>query len=157
MEVSMTNEREMAKTFREEQKARLEAIYAPMTEEVELPSGGAFYASGAKTVTIKPMTAKEEDILSNEKLLRSGKAFDELIKSCVVNWNGIQFNELLVGDKNTIQIAIRVISLGADYNEIPIICPHCQTKVVKDINLTQDLKLKYLNGTPDKPGQNLFS
>jgi len=139
----MSQERSLAQAKREEQLQKIHSIYAPMTEEIELPSGGRFYASGASSVKVKPITAKEEDILSNQRLLRSGKAFDELMKSCVVEWNGIQFNELLVGDKNTILMAIRVISLGEDY-DVELTCPHCEKKSPLNISLKEDLSIKRL-------------
>lgn len=153
----MSKEREMALALREEQKNKLNSIYSIMTEEIELPSKGLFYKSKAKSVVIKPMTAQEEDILSNEKLIKSGQAFDQLIKSCIVEWNGIEFDELLIGDKNTIQIAIRVISLGDSYDNIEIVCPHCESKATRNISLKGDLSLKYITGNPIEPFKNLFS
>lgn len=147
--------REMATALREEHKEKLQAIYAPMTEEIDLPSGGQFYKSGASTVKIKPMTAKEEDILSNDRLIKSGRVFDELIKSCVVDWNGIEFNELFVGDKNTILIAIRVISLGDNY-DVDVTCPSCSYKNKISVSLLSDLGHKKLQVEPVKIGVNEF-
>lgn len=88
------------------------------TEKVELPSKGLLYpkdsplASGV--VEMKYMTAKEEDILTNQNYLRDGTAVDRLLKSLIVNKN-INFNDLLLGDKNAIMVAARVLSYGKDY------------------------------------------
>ena len=56
------------------------------TEFVELPSKGAYYPeghalSGADTIEIKQMTAKEEDILTSRSLLRKGVALDRVIEA----------------------------------------------------------------------------
>lgn len=88
------------------------------TEKVELPSKGLLYpkdsplASGV--VEMKYMTAKEEDILTNQNYLRDGTAVDRLLKSLIVDKN-IDFNDLLLGDKNAIMVAARVLSYGKDY------------------------------------------
>jgi hypothetical protein len=88
------------------------------TETVELPSKGLFYpedsplASG--TVEMKYMTAKEEDILTNTNYLAKGIAIDKLLESLLVD-KSINYNELLIGDKNAIMLAARILSYGKDY------------------------------------------
>ena len=153
----MPNEtvRTIAQARSEEHLQKINSIYSVMTETVDLPSQGKFYSCGATSVNIKPMSAKEEDLLSNERLLKSGKAFDELIKSCVVNWNGIEFNELLIGDKNAILVAIRVISLGDEY-EVGVTCPSCFEKSSLNISLKQDLGIK-LSDIELENNENQFS
>ena len=87
------------------------------TEVVDLPSKGLLYpedhplASGQ--VEIKYMTAKEEDILTNQNYLAKGIVVDKLLESLVVT--EFDFNDLLVGDKNAILIAARVLGYGKDY------------------------------------------
>jgi len=87
------------------------------TEVVELPSQGKIYppesplASGK--VEMKYMTAKEEDILTNQNLIRSGEVIDRLLKSLIVS--KINYEDLLIGDKNAIMIAARILSYGASY------------------------------------------
>ena len=89
------------------------------TETVELPSKGLLYpadsplASG--TIEMKYMTAKEEDILTNTNYIQKGVVIDKLLQSLIVT-RGINYNELLVGDKNAIMIAARILSYGKDYN-----------------------------------------
>ena len=148
--------RSIAQAKHEEHLEKINSIYKIMTETIDLPSEGKFYNSGAKTVDIKPITAKEEDILSNERLLRSGKAFDELIKSCVVNWNGINFDDLLVGDKNAILIAIRIISLGDEYG-VNVTCPNCMNKSDLAISLKEDLGIKLSELQTNANNENTFN
>ena len=55
------------------------------TDFIDLPSEGQYYPPdsplyGKKTLEIKHMTAKEEDILTSESLLRKGIAIDRLLK-----------------------------------------------------------------------------
>lgn len=89
------------------------------TETVELPSKGLLYpedsplASG--TIEMKYMTAKEEDILSNTNYLANGTAIDKLLKSLIIT-EGVDYNSLLLGDKNAIMLAARILSYGKDYD-----------------------------------------
>jgi len=87
------------------------------TENVELPSKGLLYpvenplSSG--TIEMKYMTAKEEDILSNQNYIRQGVVFDKLLSSLIVS--KINYDDLTIGDKNAVLIAARVLGYGKDY------------------------------------------
>ena len=63
---------------------------------------------------MKYMTAREEDILTNQNYIQKGTVIDELLKSLIVT-KGVDYNDLLVGDKNAIMVAARVLGYGADY------------------------------------------
>jgi hypothetical protein len=150
----MPEERKIAQAMAEEKENRLKDFMTFMEEEVPLPSGGATYSSGASFVTIRPMRGIEEDILTNQRLVRNGKAFDMILSNCVTNWNGINQDELLFGDMNALFIAIRSISYGSDYN-IEITCPECSHKDNIELSLT-DFSNKMLGENPITVGQNLF-
>lgn len=87
------------------------------TETIELPSKGLIYPSdnplSSGTVEIKYMTAKEEDILTNQSYIQNGTVFDKLFKSLIVS--DINYNDLLLGDKNAILVAARILGYGAEY------------------------------------------
>jgi len=87
------------------------------TETVELPSKGLLYPEGSElakgTVEIKYMTAKEEDILTNQSYIKNGTVLDKLLKSLIVS--KINFDDLLIGDKNAIMIASRILGYGSEY------------------------------------------
>jgi hypothetical protein len=87
------------------------------TETVELPSKGLLYPEDSElakgVVEIKYMTAKEEDILTNQSYIKNGTVLDKLIKSLIVS--KINYDDLLVGDKNAIMIAARILGYGAEY------------------------------------------
>ena len=87
------------------------------TEHVELPSKGLLYPEGhplsSGVVEMKYMTAKEEDILTNLNYVKQGIVIDKLLQSLLVT--KFDYSDLLVGDKNAIMIAARVLGYGKDY------------------------------------------
>ena len=87
------------------------------TEIVELPSKGLIYPTTSPLskgeVEMKYMTAKEEDILTNQNYINKGIVLDELIKSLIIS--EVNYNDLCVGDKNALLVAARVLGYGKDY------------------------------------------
>jgi hypothetical protein len=63
---------------------------------------------------MKYMTAKEEDILTNQSYIKNGTVLDKLLKSLIVS--KINFDDLLIGDKNAIMVAARILGYGSDYS-----------------------------------------
>jgi hypothetical protein len=88
------------------------------TEIVDLPSKGLVYPEGHPlrkgNVEIKYMTAREEDILASQSLIKKGVVLDKLFESVVVE-KGVEINDIFIGDKNAILLATRVMGYGADY------------------------------------------
>jgi hypothetical protein len=88
------------------------------TELITLPSNGLCYPESNPLsrgeVTIKLMTAKEEDILTSANLIKKGLQLDKLLESIVVE-PGVNVNDLLIGDKNAILVASRMLAFGPDY------------------------------------------
>lgn len=88
------------------------------TETVTLPSKGLLYPETSPLakgeIEMKYMTAKEEDILSNSNYIRQGTVIDKLLQALIVT--PIDYNELLIGDKNAILVAARILGYGKDYN-----------------------------------------
>ena len=87
------------------------------TEEVTLPSKGLLYPEGSPlrkgVIEMKYMTAREEDILSNQNLIENGTVIDKLLESLIIT--SINYDELLLGDKNAVLIAARILGYGKDY------------------------------------------
>jgi hypothetical protein len=85
---------------------------------VELPSKGYFYADGhplsSGKVEVKYMTAKEEDILTSQNLIQQGIVLDKLLQSLVVD-KSIKLDDMLIGDKNALMVAARVLGYGKEY------------------------------------------
>ena len=80
------------------------------------------------------MTAKEEDILASQNLIKQGVVIDKLLQSLIVT--KINYNDLLTVDKNAIFIAARILAYGEDY-EVEITCPACGEKHKHTIDLQQ--------------------
>lgn len=88
------------------------------TETIDLPSKGLMYSKdnplSKGKIEMKYMTAKEEDILTNQNYIKQGVVIDKLLKSLIVN-KDINYNDLLIGDKNAVMVAARILSYGKDY------------------------------------------
>ena len=94
------------------------ADYKFPTEVVDLPSKGYFYIDGhplsSGKVEVKYMTAKEEDILTSQNLIKQGTVIDILLQALIVD-KTINVHDLLVGDKNAIMVAARILGYGKEY------------------------------------------
>ena len=88
------------------------------TEEISLPSKGIVYPKdnplSSGKIEIKYMTAKEEDILSNQSYIQKGVVLDKLLRSLIVN-KGVNLDDLVVGDKNAVFVAARILGYGKNY------------------------------------------
>ena len=61
------------------------------------------------------MTAKEEDILTSQNLIKQGTVIDILLQSLIVD-KTVKVEDLLIGDKNAIMVAARILGYGKDYD-----------------------------------------
>ena len=105
------------------------------TDFVELPSNGVFYPvghilHGQQQVEIKHMTAKEEDILTSQALIKKGIAVDKMLQSIVAD-KRLNVDNILSCDRSAMMVAARVTGYGEDYS-FSINCPSCNTK--NDVN-----------------------
>lgn len=121
------------------------------TEIIELPSKGLVYPEdnplSSGKIEMKYMTAKEEDILSNQSYIQKGVVLDKLLQSLIVS--KINYQDLIVGDKNAIMIAARVLGYGKDYE-----FEYKGEKVTVDLSLLDN---KPFDETSISQGQNEFS
>ena len=128
------------------------ADYKFPTEVVDLPSRGYFYIDGhplsSGKVEVKYMTAKEEDILTSQNLIQQGTVIDILLQSLIVD-KTINIKDLLVGDKNAIMVAARVLGYGKDYQ-----FEYNEEEHEVDLSKLNPVKLDFKKVTK---GQNEFS
>ena len=121
------------------------------TEIIELPSKGLVYAEdnplSSGKIEMKYMTAKEEDILSNQSYIQKGVVLDKLLQSLIVS--KINYQDLIVGDKNAIMIAARILGYGKDYE-----FEYKGEKVTVDLS---QLDNKPFDETSISQGQNEFT
>ena len=127
------------------------------TEVVSLPSKGLLYPeehplSGGQ-IEIKYMTAKEEDILTSRTLIQKGIVLDKLMESVIVQ-DGVQLDDLLLGDKNAVMIATRILGYGKDYT-VSIQDPDSNEKQEETFDLTK-LKDKVIDEKLFKDRKNEF-
>ena len=88
------------------------------SEVIDLPSEGKLYPEGHPCkdgkIEIKYMTAKEEDILTSQNLIKKGIVIDKLLNSLIVT-NGVKCEDLIIGDKNAVMVAARILAYGPEY------------------------------------------
>jgi hypothetical protein len=113
------------------------------TEVISLPSKGLVYPESNPLskgeVTVKLMTAKEEDILTSSNLIKKGVQLDKLLEAIVVE-PGVNPGDLIIGDKNAILVSSRILAFGAEY-EVTINDPEERTPVEITIDLSK-IKVK---------------
>ena len=121
------------------------------TEQVTLPTKGLLYPKDSPlrkgSIEMKYMTAREEDILTNQNYIENGTVLDKLLQSLIVT--PIDYNTLIAGDKNAILIAARVLGYGADYD-----FEYKGEKITMDLSTIKD---KLLDESLVKDGKNEFS
>ena len=87
------------------------------TEVIDLPSKGLLYPKDSPLASgklqMKYMTAKEEDILTNQNYIQKGIVIDKLLQSLIVD--NIDYTKLVSGDQNAVMIAARILGYGKDY------------------------------------------
>ena len=116
------------------------------SEIIELPSNGKVYGkdsplSGGK-IEIKYMTAREEDILTSQNLIKKGVVIDKLLDSLILT-GGVSCEDLILGDKNAVMVAARILAYGPDYT-CEVMHPETLEKFEHTFNLA-DCPFKKVN------------
>ena len=124
------------------------------TEVIDLPSEGKLYpkehpCSNGK-IEIKYMTAKEEDILTSQNLIKKGIVIDRLLDSLILT-EGVKCNDLLLGDKNAIMVAARILAYGPEYD-----CKVINPNTGKDMDYTFNLAECPFKKLPKNVKENKF-
>ncbi len=113
----------------------------PPAELVEIPSHGYLYKNSTTdqdvlsgNIRIRPMTVREEKILSTVRLIKSGQALDLVFKNCIKS--DIDTQELLSSDRSFLMLWLRSISYGNTY-KFKLQCPNaaCQKKFEYEVDL----------------------
>jgi hypothetical protein len=124
------------------------ANYEFPTEIIDLPSKGKVYSPenplSKGTVEIKYMTAREEDILASQNLIRKGVVLDKLFESVVVE-EGVNIDDILIGDKNAILLATRILGYGKDY-QVDITDPFSGEQQKTNVDLAK-IQIKEIDST----------
>jgi len=128
------------------------------TELVPLPSKGIIYPEDSAlhckdALEIRPMTAKDEDILMSRAYIKKGIVINKLIESCLVD-KSINVEELIAGDKNALMVALRITGYGSEY-VVDVTCPECGSQNNYTFDLSS-LPIKTLEVEPTSIGNNEF-
>lgn len=128
--------------------------------DVELPSRGLVYPVesslyGKRAIEIRSMTAKEEDILTSRSLLKQGKAMTMLLQNCIID-KSIDPEEMLVGDRNSLLVAIRLSGYGQGYN-CEVDCPSCDHTFEQEFDIEKASTVKELGAKPVEEGGDVFA
>ena len=90
------------------------------TEIIDLPSKGLLYPKenllSSGKIEIRYMTAAHEDILTNQSYIQKGTVLDKLMQALIVS--PINYDDIIVGDKNAVMIACRILGYGKNYTFI---------------------------------------
>ncbi len=109
------------------------------SEVIDLPSGGVVYPKDSPLskgkIVIKYMTAKEEDILTSQNLIKKGIVIDVLLNSLILT-KGVTSEDLIIGDKNAVMVAARILAYGSEY-EVEVTNPETAEKFKHTFNLTE--------------------
>ena len=88
------------------------------SEVIDLPSEGKLYPKDSPLsegkLEIKYMTAREEDILTSQNLIKKGVVIERLLDSLILT-EGVKCDDLIIGDKNAVMIAARILAYGPEY------------------------------------------
>ena len=127
------------------------------TEIITLPSEGKCYPESNPlskgTLEIKYMTAKEEEILTSQNLIKKGVVLDKLFESIIVD-KAINVDDIILGDKNAIMLATRILGYGPQYKfeittddgeseEITVDLGKVSTKDIDTTKLNRDNRYKF--------------
>ena len=127
------------------------------TEVIDLPSKGYLYPEksplSSGQIELKYMTAKDEDILTSQNLIAKGVVLDVLLDNLIVD-KKIKVSDLLIGDKNALLIAARVLAYGKQY-EFEVTSPVTGEPTTHNLDLTslKDVSVDFSKMTK---GQNEF-
>jgi len=107
------------------------------SEVIDLPSEGKLYPKDSPLssgkLELKYMTAREEDILTSQNLIKKGLVIDKLLDALILT-KGVNSNDLVLGDKNAVMVAARILAYGPEY-ECEVILPSGD-KINRSFDLT---------------------
>lgn len=126
------------------------------TQPLDLPSKGYFYPEGSPLssgqIELNLPTALHEDILTNRNFIQQGVVVDKFLQAIIAS--KIDYNDLLIGDKNAIMIAARILAYGSKYS-FKYTDPNTGVQEDVTVDLSQ-LKEKELDWSSLKKGKNEF-
>jgi hypothetical protein len=124
--------------------------YKEQYDVLELPSQGILYKNKKSSVKVSYLTTIDENILSSQNIINSGKLVDILLERKVKDL-GFDTKDLLDGDRMAILVFLRSTGLGDKYIQA-VIDPETGKVVPGEIDLPS-LTQKKLSIQPDEKGE----
>ena len=117
------------------------------TEVISLPSQGIPYSDtsplSSGELELKQMTAKEENLLVSQNLLKKNIVLDKLLESLVID-KDIKLDDMLMCDTDAAIFAIRRLAYGDTY-DTTIGCSKCgkENEVAIDLSLMKNKEIDF--------------
>jgi len=116
------------------------------TEIVALPSEGKCYPESnplsSGQIELKYMTAREEEILTTQSLIKKGVVLDKLFEAIIVD-KKVNPDDILLGDKNAIMLATRILGYGPEYKVDVFLDNGEKEEVVVDLGKVQTKEIDF--------------
>ena len=133
----------------------------PAYETLKLPSNGIGH-QGLVSIQVRPMTMKDEKILTNKTLMKGNKFQDAIFEAVVgkgLTKDGVEedvnLERLLLEDEFALLLFVRAISYGRVYNT-EVDCPTCGDTYNLTVDLEADVHIDYAEeGLPIERAINL--
>lgn len=119
-------------------------------DEVYLPSMGLFYPTHKNNVKVRALTGYDEILLASPYLAQSGSAIKLLFNNVVLE-SDIEYDDLLICDRDAILLFLRSTTYGDDI-ELDFQCPDCDANS-KGIFRISSVEAKELNEMPNENGE----
>jgi len=134
-------EPEVAKVLKKNFKQKDNKFKFTEPERIQLPSKGRLYA-GITTdedilngfIFMYPMTAKEEEIITTPRFVRTGVATRMVLDNCIAS--DISAKDLLAFDSNFLLYYLRQISYGDEY-KFGVKCTNCGKQFRHTVNISE--------------------
>lgn len=121
--------------------------FAVHTDLAPLPSRGIFYPNKKDAVLFEHMTSQDENLLTTQNFITSGRVLEELLKRKIKDTD-VNIEDLLTGDINAILLQIRIGAYGEFY-PVNVTDPVSGEEFEETVDLTK-LKFKELTVMPDE-------
>jgi len=132
--------------------------YEVPTQFVPIPTEGKLYGTDTNLhdlsdIEMRVMTAKDEDILTSQALIKKGIAIDRLLQNVIVD-KSVDIGDMIRGDRDSLLISLRITGYGSEY-EAKVACPACGSNVTEKFDLSK-LPIRRLEIEPINPYINAF-
>lgn len=121
------------------------------SNEIKLLSNGLIYPESSPlrkgTVSMRYMTAYDEDILTNTTYIRDGILFDKLLESLITE-PGVSVDDIAISDRDGLIIAARISGYGAEY-PIQVTDPKTNKVIERHIDLTRLPRKQFILSTDE--------